>query len=182
MRIIPEEWKRLIHNARGQHDPRMIFVEGPSGAGKTTLVDYLEEVLAWPRYKTWLDQRGEGNIVHSSSLDITLATIFVLDFLRQVDGFNVICDRSYITSIVYDEDGRRTGRSKTEAFRRLLREVPSLFLFIDAPSEVLVEAGRELREDLERRRMRYLRCADMLVDWDVPVVRLHRTGSLYEEA
>ena len=145
---------------------KLVAIEGIDGSGKTALVEYLWATLAggegehkWTAVKEPTDGPGSfGKLLRShfadhSKLDSSeWLRLYVLDRLTQVQTHtehrlrnvvNVLSDRCYISTAVYQQIFHGFDPEMILQFHRATCPVPDLVLLLDLPAEeALVRVAR----------------------------------------
>ncbi|MBR2370808.1 MAG: dTMP kinase [Clostridia bacterium] len=176
---------------------RFIVMEGIDGSGKTTQIKMLAKKLAECGRKTYITaeptQSVTGGLLRDALCGYTkrtaceLAALFVIDRINHnvnpangikkllLDGFDVICDRYYYSSLAYQ--GSETDFDWVKRMNIDCPEImtPDICIFLDASPDLCIEriSGEravveiyEKKATLERFRERYFQVFDMLKDTD----------------
>lgn len=152
-----------------------LVVEGPEGAGKTTLVRWLEAELVAAGVAVLSVREPGGTPVAEAARKLALksrhamalgAELFLVlaaraDLVERVirpalaAGQVVLCDRFGLSTMAYQVAGRGLPRAEVEAALRLATGglVPDLTIVLDVP----VEVGRERQRTARKVRDRFER-------------------------
>lgn len=93
-----------------QIDVRVIFVEGVRCSGKTVLSKILLDTLnrlrgeqpVWSLYTTFQSRKIKTSF-RDADMDVGQATLFIMDLLQQCPDLRLVCDRSTISTVVFNE-------------------------------------------------------------------------------
>ena len=174
---------------------KFIVIEGLDGAGKTTQITLLEKYLTGLGRRVYVTAEPTssptGKILREAlagtvkKTPCEMAALFVLDRIGHntdqtsginkmlADGYDVICDRYYYSSLAYQ--GTETDFDWVKAMNIGCPEIrrPDLCIFLDLDPEKCIgriAAGRttteiyEKREKLEKFRGTYMLVFGMLTD------------------
>jgi dTMP kinase len=149
-----------------------IVVEGPEGAGKSTLIRWLDAQLSADGQRVLAVRQPGGTpiaeaarkLALKSKHDITPAAELFLflaaraDLVERVvrpalaDGQVILADRYDLSTIAYQVAGRGLPRAEVETALRLATGglVPDLTLVLDLPVEIGRERQRRARKEQDR--------------------------------
>ena len=125
---------------------KLFVVEGPDGAGKTTLIKQLEEALSW-----------HTEVVHHGPYldrsDVQLRNIYHNSFVRTMGErkHNVILDRSWVSEVMYGtvvRDGSRISNADIKRFELHMRNVGGAYIMCMPPVETCL-ANYAARKEME---------------------------------
>jgi ribose 1,5-bisphosphokinase len=178
---------RLIHRSRFAHQGRLVYVVGPSGAGKDSVINWAREHLVSATQAVFT-QRTITRPVHMDGESHHALTEAQFESLRQSGEF-AMCWRAHGHSYAISKQIHHALHrgftvvvsGSRDHLPQALRDFPSLeVVHINASPEILrqrlLRRGREAAEDVERRLKREalkvpdgMRIAEIRNDGDLAV-------------
>ena len=123
---------------------KLFVVEGPDGAGKTTLIKQLSEALSW---NTEVIHHGP----YLDKNDVQLRNIYLNSFVRDIEerNHNVILDRSWVSEVMYGtvvRDGSRINNANITMFEAHMRRLGGSYIMCMPPVETCLDNYRARKE------------------------------------
>lgn len=78
----------------------IIILEGAKNSGKSFLAQELAKSLGFPIYTPWKNRRTDQSFNTILKADLTQSSIWIFDFLMQMDNPKLIIDRSMLSSFL----------------------------------------------------------------------------------
>jgi nicotinamide riboside kinase len=133
----------------------IVFVEGARMSGKSTLARKVSQTCEREYYTTFGDRKTDIRF-QAAAMDVGQATIFIMDFIRQMRSYTPwVADRSTVSTVVFDRISKELGQPAMETavdliprryqlFKDLLQELNGIILFQDPADSVYEERSRQM--------------------------------------
>jgi len=136
---------------------KLVILEGPRGAGKTTCCERLLASSDLLYYKTWGSEQKwiRDDMQRKLNLDLPQGTYFVLDFIKQAKSVlkrPILADRGNLSAIAYQRElpyGQNTELRKY--YVQLMRDSEAVLLYLSAPVDVLISRRVGRKEEDEQK-------------------------------
>lgn len=172
-------------------DNKYIFFEGCRGSGKTYTAKKFCCEYNYAYYKTCnilpsrnTDHEKAAFITTVAGLDVTQASVFVLDMLRQIEPIltsKLVLDRSYLSSCVFNG----VYRERLALFTELCKELNVVFVLMSFDEETIRQRlvsrkiyGDRINSVMTYVQNEYLIFLDLLKDMPVKSYILPCTWSV----
>lgn len=114
----------------------ILFIDGPQGAGKSTLIDYLVEKKNFKKYKFDFSKYSQAFKINQNSklknyqIGKDFATLYWLKELANSED-NIVIDRGVMSSIYYSYSYKRMSKKEILIYFNLLEDFKNFkFMFI----------------------------------------------------
>jgi thymidylate kinase len=133
--------------------PKIIFIEGSQGVGKSSVTKELREKL---KYTTMLDLNAIGDKSFEGRNKMYKYHKSILNMFddNKYNGMNFLCSRSYFSEAVYCELGYKSYDFEVQT-NSLTSELTYLTKYYDIYFIVLTATEEELEERLNRNKFAY---------------------------
>lgn len=153
---------------------KLIIVEGPQGAGKTTITDYIRKRLP---YTNLYRLSGTNDITEAGKIKATEMYYDLLDYIKKLENksINLVFDRTFFTEEIYCRMGKKeysftdVYSALEEKFFNLDFDIYYITLFLEneqeykqrlnRPGKAVFAASKFSIENSQKQQLEYINLA-----------------------